>query len=126
MTQTDPDALLDWSTIVGAHHNVRALCDLEGLTYEQKEVLTACVYVESGFNINAIHKNTNSAGVVFSIDSGICQWNNVYHASEITPDQALHDPEMAVRLMCKYWLEGKMSQWVSYSSGEYKQYLGKV
>lgn len=123
----NPDALLpDWSIIPAAHHNVRALCDLEGLTYQQKQVLTACVYVESGFNINAIHRNKGTDGKVWSTDYGICQWNDVFHGSEITPDEALHNPEKAVRLMCQYWKAGKMSQWVSYSGGYYKQYLGKV
>jgi len=126
----NPDTLLpDWSIPAAAHHNVRVLCDLEGLTYQQKEVLTACVMVESGFKIDAMHQNyviENGERVLGSTDYGICQWNDKFHGAEITPDQALHNPEMAVRLMCKYWLAGKMNQWCSYASGAYKQYLGKV
>lgn len=130
-TPENPDALLpDWSIPVAAHHNVRAICDLEGLTYQQKEVLTACVMVESGFDINAINYNyahhADGTKYLASTDFGICQWNDFYHGKEITPDQALHNPEMAVRLMCKYWLHGLQIQWVSYSSGAYKKYLGKV
>ncbi len=124
---TNPDALLpDWSIIPAAHHNVRALCDLEGLSYDQKETLAACVMIESGFHIDAIHRNTNAAGKVFSTDYGICQWNDVYHGSEITPDEALHNPEKAVRLMCRYFKAGKQGQWVSFSSGAYLKFKGRV
>jgi hypothetical protein len=31
-----------------------------------------------------------------------------------------------VRLMCKYWKQGLMSKWVSYSSKAYLKYVGKV
>lgn len=117
----------DWNTKGHARHNVRALCDLEGLTLAQKNVLTACVAVESGFDIHAINKNiaihSDGTKYVASTDYGICQWNNYYHGDEITPDQALHNPEMAVRLMCKYWRQGLQRQWVSYTSGLYKHYL---
>jgi hypothetical protein len=127
---TNPDALLpDWSIPAAAHHNVRALCDLMSLSFQQKQELTACVMVESAFDINAIHRNyvfQNGQRVLTSTDYGICQWNDKYHSSEITPDQALHDPSFAVRLMCKYWLVGGQYEWCSYTSGEYKQYLGKV
>jgi len=125
----NPDTLLPWGPIPNNHHNVRVLCDLEGVTYIQKEELTACVMVESGFNLNAINRNyifENGQRVLGSTDYGICQWNDKFHGSEITPDQALQDPEMAVRLMCKYWLSGKQSQWCSFTSGAYQQYLGKV
>ena len=129
----NPDALLPWDDLLDSpnnHHNVRALCDLEGLTFAQKEVLTACVKIESDFRTQITHPNFyfDSTGVkhLGSTDYGICQWNSHYHGSEITPDQALNNPEMAVRLMCKYWLAGRMSQWVSYSSGAYKQWLNKV
>jgi len=125
----NPDTLLPWGPIPNNHRNVRVLCDLTGLSYDDKEDLTACVMVESGFNLNAINHNyifENGIRVLGSTDYGICQWNDKYHGSEIAPDQALHNPEMAVRLMCKYWLAGKKGQWCSYSSGAYKQYLGKV
>ncbi len=113
-----------------AHHNTRVICDLEGLTLEQKNILTACVMIESGFRIDAVNNNYlyhyDGAKYIASTDAGICQWNNIYHGSEITQDQAFHNPEMAVRLMCKYWKAGLMRQWVSYSSGAYLKWLGKV
>lgn len=129
--QPNPDYIgADWSNPITAHHNVRALCDLEGLTYDQKESLTACVYVESQFHIDAEHKNyiftAEGEKYLASTDFGICQWNDYWHGKEITPTQALNDPEMAIRLMCTYWKAGRMNQWVSYSSKAYVKYLGKV
>ena len=144
----------DWSIPAQARHNVRALCDLTGLsaqtmvvdgvTYSKKDVMTACVAIESSFNINAVNRNysfvprVDAHGnpvidpntkkqivdkILMSTDNGIAQWNDVYHGKEITPDQALHDPEMAIRLMCKYWLQGLESQWCSFTNGSFKHYL---
>lgn len=124
---SDPTHLIpDWSLPLAAHHNVRVICDQEGLTWEQKQTLTACVMVESGFHIDAVQYNKGLDGKVLSTDYGICQWNDYYHGKEITPDEALHNPDKAVRLMCRYWKKGLMSQWVSYSTGMYKKWLGKV
>lgn len=127
----NPDALgTNWENIVIAHHNVRALCDLEGLSYDQKESLTATVCGESEFKIHAKRQNfafhADGTRYLASTDNGICQWNDFYHGKEITPDEAENNPEKAVRLMCKYWKLGRMNQWVAYSSGRYKQFLGKV
>jgi hypothetical protein len=63
------------------------------------------------------HPNLDKTGKVFSTDYGICQWNDVYHGKEITPEEALHDPEKAVRLMCQYVKQGLIKQWVCYSTG---------
>jgi hypothetical protein len=119
-----------WSDPVVAHHNVRVICDQELLTYDQKEILTACVFQESAFHINAVNHNTvieaDGTRRITSTDNGICQWNDYFHGKEITPDEALHNPEKAIRLMCAYWKAGRMKQWVSYSSGAYKKWLGKV
>lgn len=117
----------DWADKAHARHNVRAICDLEGLTLDQKNTLTATLAVESGFDTHATHPNYafHASGVRYlaSTDFGICQWNDFYHGKEITPDEALNNPDKAVRLMCQYWKKGLMSQWVAYSSGLYKHYL---
>lgn len=105
-----------WDTPLAARHSLRLICDEEGLTVEQKNLMSQVVHCESGYKIHAIHDNGTS------VDRGICQWNDFYHGKEITPDEALNDPEKAVRLMCSYVKQGQITQWVCYSAGLYKQY----
>lgn len=114
--------LLLWDTKENVRHSVRLICDDEGLTVKQKNELCATVQCESGFNTKAVNKNMND-GKVTSVDYGLCQWNNYWHGKEISPTDAMNDPEKAVRLMCKYWKEGQAKQWVCFSKDMYKQYL---
>lgn len=128
----NPDVLLpDWSIIPAAHHNVRAICDLEGLDHEQKQILTACVYVESGFDINAVHYNKNGQGEITSTDFGIVQVNDYWHIGSgkdfPTVDYVMSHPEECVRWMARYYKQhGNLNAWVSFSAGLYQKYLGKV
>lgn len=115
------DTLTTWDTPENCRHNVRVLADLEGLTVGQKNLMSQVIHCESGYNTKATHPNLVN-GKVTSEDFGICQWNNKYHGSEITPDEAMNDPEKAVRLMCKYVKEGLIKQWVCFSSGLYEKY----
>lgn len=128
--QAPVDTLLPWNTIQSLSHanwhNVRVLCDLEGLTREMKEELCATVWGESEFNTHARLENKDKTGKVWSVDNGICQWNSYWHATEITPQEAIYNPEKAVRLMCKYFLKGQADQWVAHKTGAYKTHLGKM
>lgn len=129
-TATNQDTLgSDWGNTVVAHHNVRALCDLEGLSFEQKETLTACVYQESRFDINAKHENIVD-GKVSSTDWGIVQVNDYFHIGPgkdfPSVEYVLSHPEECVRWMCKLFKAGQANLWSSYSTGAYKQWLGKV
>jgi hypothetical protein len=117
-----PPGLL-WDTLANVKHSVRVICDLEGLTLEQKNTLYATIAVESGFKLDAINHNRNGKGIIMSTDWGICQWNDFYHGKEISPEEAMHNPEKAVRLMCKYWKRGQRNLWIAYKSGAYKKYL---
>jgi len=114
-----------WDTPMQARHSVRLICDENGFTLEQKNTMCATIAVESGFNTKAINRNRNSKGVVVSTDRGICQWNDHYHGHEITNDEALNNPEKAVRLMAFYWKKGEKYRrwWVAYSSGAYRRFL---
>lgn len=112
-----------WDTPEHAKHSVRVICDEEGFTLEQKNTMTATIMVESGFKINAVNYNRRADGSVASTDYGICQWNDYYHGKEISPTEALHNPEKAVRLMCRYWKRGQRNLWIAYKSGAYKKYL---
>jgi hypothetical protein len=102
---------------------VRVVCDEEGLTLDQKNTMCATIGAESGWHTDAINYNRNKDGSLASTDYGICQWNDYYHGKEISPDDALHDPEKAVRLMCAYWKRGQRTLWMGYTSGNYKKYL---
>jgi len=153
--QPNPDALQSpWSDPVIAHHNVRALCDLEGITgteqingthWLKKDILTACVYQESQFRINAKHENTvmedtgekdaNAKPIlvrkVASTDWGIVQINDYWHIGPgkdfPSVDYVLSNSELDVRYMCRYYKEhGHLNAWCSYSTGAFKQHLGKV
>lgn len=113
-----------WSPPDLARHSVRVICDEEGLTVEQKNTMCATIGGESGWDITATNKNISpTTGKVTSVDYGLCQWNNVYHGKEISPDEALNNPEKAARLMCAYWKRGQRDLWVAYKNGRYKQFL---
>jgi hypothetical protein len=143
--KANPDALrAPWSDPVIAHHNVRALCDLEGITGTQvidgvawlkKDILTACVYQESEFRIGARHQNTviepDGTRKVTSTDFGIVQVNDYWHigAGKDFPsaDYVLTHPEECVRWMCRqYKAHGNLNAWSSYTTGAFKRRLGKV
>ena len=114
-----------WDTPANVRHSIRVLCDELGFTLEQKNTMCATIQAESGFNTHARLDNKKN-GVVWSTDWGVCQWNSYWHwekTKEISPEEAVNNPEKAVRLMCKYWKAGLRNQWVAYSSGAYKRYL---
>jgi hypothetical protein len=112
----------NWDDPVIARHNLRVICDQEGLTVELKNKVSQTVHCESGYNIKATHPNLDDAGQLHSEDYGICQWNDKYHGKEISPQEAMNDPEKACRLMARYAKAGKLKQWVCYSSGLYSHY----
>lgn len=123
----NPDILApDWDTQQHAYHNVRVLCDLAGLTFEQKNIICACIYQESRFKIGIKHANVSN-GVVESTDYGICQINDYYHigAGKDFPsaEYVLDNPDKAVAWMIQMYQRGSIGQWVSYSSGAYRQWL---
>ncbi len=118
----EPKAPFLWSTPQLARHSVRLICDEEGLTVEQKNTMTATIGGESGWDVNAVNKNMKD-GKVTSVDYGICQWNNYWHGKEISPEEAIGNPEKAVRLMCAYWKRGQRDLWIAYKNGRYLKFL---
>lgn len=138
-----PDPLpevLKWDTRENIIHSIRLIADQEGLPlghdvlingmyYQLKDTLQATIEGESGFDLNAINRNyafhLDGTKYVASTDYGLCQWNDYYHKNEITPDESLHDPEKACRLMARYWKidEAHRRQWIAYKGGRYIKFL---
>lgn len=129
-TAENPDVLYpDWSTQKRAYHNVRVLCDLAGLSVDQKNLICACIYQESQFIPTAKGK-INSNG---THDWGICQFNDGelkgvqlwIGGTAIFPsvDYVLANPEACVKEMIAMFKAGHINWWSSYSTGAYKQWL---
>ena len=112
-----------WNTPADACHSFRTICDEVGLSVNEKNMLAKVLNCESGFNIKAINKNNDARK---STDYGICQYNDFWYADLITPEEALNDPEMAVRLYIDEYKAGRLKNWVCYKSGKYKLYNAKV
>lgn len=117
----------DWSNPEAARHSVRVICDEEGLSVTKKNILTACIKVESNFDPKAVHYNKGKDGKVWSADWGICQVNDYWNIGPNKPfpsvEYVLDNPEACVRWMVKMFLAGKEKLWASYTNGAYKQYL---
>lgn len=132
-TAANPDVLIPWADQKSNYHNARVLCDLSFLTLEEKNVICACLYQESEFlnvfpNGNPVkHENLSVAGVLLSTDWGIAQINDYWHVQKYPdfPSAAyiMANPQKAVQFMIDAYKEGGLNQWVSYSSGAYKQWL---
>ncbi len=114
-----------WDTPTDCRHSVRVICDEEGLTVEEKNLLSATLHCESNYNPQCVHPNVVN-GKVTSTDYGICQINDYYHIGLgkdfPSADYVLHNPEACVRWMCKQWKAGLGRLWICYSKGLYQQY----
>lgn len=104
---------------------VLRICKEKGLSFQQTNDLYNTVRIESGFNNEAIHKNTDGHGKVLSTDYFLCQINDAYHiapSKDFYSVQYVHDnPDAVLRWMCNLWLKGHANWWCAYSSGAYKK-----
>lgn len=119
--------VLEFDTPQHAWHGARVLCDNAGLTLQEKNIISACIYQESRFKNTAKNLNKNAAGKVTSTDWGICQVNDYYHIGAKgdfpSVDYVLQNPEKVIDWMIKMYKAGLLKQWVSYSSGAYARWL---
>ena len=126
-----PLQALKWSTPTEARHSVRVLCDMEGLSVPDKNVVCAVVGAESGWKINAVGKNTNG-----SIDYSLCQFNdgppNVPSnkkwwigegKSFSSPQDVFDNPERQVRIMISEFKRGNLKLWNAYKNGSFVKFL---
>lgn len=129
---TPSQSPMDFSTPKAAYHSVRVICDemglpliknvtVNGVTHYPKDIICACIWQESRFSNKAVGRNAHS------VDWGIVQINDRIWAGPGEPFSSAQDivdhPEKAVRFMVHMYQKGKLSLWVSYSSGVYKQWL---
>jgi hypothetical protein len=119
------DTLVPWTGTENCRHNVRVLCDLEGLTEQQKDDLSATVHCESNYNPACVHPNIVN-GKTASTDYGICQINDYWHIGEgkdfPSSDYVLQNPDACVRWMCQQWKAGNANAWVCHLKGLYLNY----
>lgn len=119
-----------WDTQANTRHSVRVICDEEGLSLNDKDIITACIQQESQFLNSAVCKNRDkTTGQVWSTDWGICQINDFYHIGPKkdfpSVQYVLENPDAAVHYMIKMKKAGHLSMWVSFSSGAYLRYMPK-
>ena len=116
-----------WDNAINSRHSVRVICDEEGLSLDDKNIITACIMQESRFDNNAVCKNKSADGSIWSSDWGICQINDYYQVGAGKPFPSvkyiLDNPESCVRWMIKMMKAGQLKLWSSYSQGTYKQWL---
>lgn len=116
-----------WDTPKNARHSVRVICDEQGLSVTEKNLICAVIQGESEFYNTALNANKNSKGVVTSTDWGICQINDRYHVG-VGKDfpsvkYVLDNPDKAVRWMIAMYRAGHINMWCAYTNGSYKKYL---
>lgn len=109
------DTMVPWTGKENCRHNVRVLCDLEGLTEQQKDDLSSTVNCESGYNPACIHPNIVN-GKVASTDYGICAINDFWHIGEgkdfISTEYVLANPAECIKWMISQWKSGNGRLWV--------------
>jgi hypothetical protein len=126
-THLPVDASLFWDSQGNAYHSTRVLCDNAGLTFDEKNLICACIYQESSFLNTAVCYNKNLKGIVVSTDYGIVQVNDYYHIGinkDFPSVQYVRDnPQKCVEWMISMYKHGLLKMWVSYSSGAYQIWL---
>lgn len=122
-----------WGNPEEVRHSIRVKCDNAGLSFDDKNKLTACIYQESNFISTAEGKpNTNGTR-----DYGLCQYNDGKNAEGVaywigpgaaftSIQEVLSSPEKNVDVMIAAFKEGRISEWSSYSTGAYKQWIVDV
>ncbi len=117
----------NWDGFANSRHSVRVICDEEGLEWDEKNLITAVIHAESGFNNKAKCINKKKDGTVSSTDWGICQINDYWHIGKgksfESVEFVLSNPDKVVRWMIKMYRGGSLKLWVAYTNGSYKKYL---
>ncbi len=117
----NPPMPLQWDTPSHTCHAFRVLCDQSGLSLENKNLLSACVFQESRFDNKAVCHNAHSSDLGFvQINDKI--WTGIGEPFTDGADIVAH-PEKAATFLIRMFKAGKLDLWVSYKSGAYHQWL---
>lgn len=119
-----------WGTTGEVRHSIRVMCDEAGLSYTNKNIITAVIQAESQFNPRAVSPINNNG----TRDWGLCQFNDgknylgvpfwIGGSAEFkNTDEVLNDPEKNVRIIIREFKRGNLKWWKAYSSGAYRKYL---
>lgn len=125
--------MYDFSTPQASFHSTRVICDEEGLTYAQKNIVCECIYQESTFlnyrspGVPVTNGNKDKTGKVWSTDFGICQVNDYFNIGPGKPfasvNYVMQHPDEVVRWMVRIMKKtGKLQPWSSYTTGAYKKW----
>lgn len=127
------DTLKTWDTPANCSHNVRVLCDMAGLSLNEKDIIWACVKQESEFQNYfpdgqpVEHQNLNKDGSLSSTDFGIVQINDWFHIGQgkdfPSVEYVLVNPDKCVQFMIDCSKAGNLSLWSSYKTGAYRAWL---
>lgn len=116
-----PETLL-WDTPQQAFHSVRVMCDLAGLTYDQKNEICYTIWGESQFHTKVIGKPNKNG----TRDYGLCQFNDGKNAKGIpfwigegatfaSVDEVLNNPAKCVRVMIQTYKAGNIRWWYGHA-----------
>jgi hypothetical protein len=116
-----------WGTPKEARHSFRVICDEQGLSVKDKNLLCAVATAESGFNVKATNQNKDKAGKVLSTDYGIVQINDYWWIGKgkyfASVDEVLNKPEKSVLFMIAQFRAGHIGYWCAFTNSSYKKFL---
>ena len=97
-----------------------------GVSYHLKNIITAVIQAESGFNIKAKNENKRN-GKVWSTDWGICQINDYWWIGSNkyfkSVDEVLNNPEKSVRFMVRQAKAGNLKLWSAFNNQSYLKFM---
>jgi hypothetical protein len=110
-----------------ARHAIRVLCDENGLSVSDKNIICAVIQAESGFKNTAKNENKDASGRVTSTDYGLVQCNDYFHIGQgktfPSVSYVLENPKKMVEWMIRQYKKGNIGWWSAYKNGSFKKYL---
>lgn len=122
-----------WDNPINVRHSIRVICDELDMPIYGKNILTAVIEAESGFDVlcNVDGKRVNTNG---TRDYSLCQFNDGKNAKGIPywigegadfkdADDVFNNPERQVRVMIREYKRGNLKWWAAYNNLSYRAFL---